>query len=131
MSHYLSPARLRRIGALVTEVERMRNVIAALSADLTRLDTEIERLTQDRRRGMTRGALDILRRAGQPMGIRALTVALMADKGMDAADRALVNRTMEKMRVSLTRQAAAGIVRRERGPGWTMVWSIAGLATHD
>jgi hypothetical protein len=23
------------------------------------------------------------------------------------------------------RQAAAGIVRREKGPGWTMVWSVA------
>ena len=124
MAAYLSPSRLRRIGALVTEVERMRNVIATLSADLGRLDAEIERLTQDRRRGMTRGALDILRRAGQPMGLRAVTVALMAGKGMDTADRAAVRREMEKLRVSLTRQAAAGIVRREKGPGWTTVWSV-------
>jgi hypothetical protein len=61
---------------------------------------------------MTRGALDNLRRAGQPMGLRALTVELMTDKGMDSADGALVNRAMEKLRVSLTRQWQHGIVVR-------------------
>lgn len=80
---------------------------------------------QDRQRGMIRGALDILRRAGAPMGLRTVTVALMADKGIDTADAALVNRTMEKLRVSLTRQWQQGIVAREKGPGLTVVWSIA------
>ena len=103
----------------------MRNAIAALMADLDRLDTTIERLTQDRQRGMTRGALDMLRRAGAPMGLRAITMALMARKDMDVADRALVGRTMEKLRVSLTRQWQNGIVRREKGPGLKMVWSVA------
>ena len=102
----------------------LRNKIAALAADLDRLDATVERLGQERARGMTRGALDILRRAGQPMGLRALTVALMGEKGMDTADAALVNRTLEKLRVSLTRQWQHGIVRREKGPGWSATWGI-------
>jgi hypothetical protein len=44
---------------------------------------------------------------------------------MDTADRALVNRTMEKLRVSLTRQWRHGVVTREKGPGRTMVWGVA------
>jgi hypothetical protein len=126
MSGYIPPGRARQIARLSVEVEILRNKITALAADLDRLDATVERLGQERARGMTRGALDILRRAGQPMGLRALTVTLMADKGMDTADLALVNRTMEKLRVSLTRQWQHGIVGRDKGPGLRALWKISG-----
>jgi hypothetical protein len=58
------------------------------------------------------------------MGLRALTVALRAEKSMDTADHALVGRTMEKLRVSLTRQWQHGVVRRDKGPGLSVVWSV-------
>jgi hypothetical protein len=125
VSHYIPPGRVRQIARLSVDVELLRSRIAALTADLDRLDATVERLGQERARGMTRGALDILRRAGQPMGLRALTIALMAEKGMDVADAALVNRTMEKLRVSLTRQWENGIVRREPGAAATVVWAIS------
>jgi hypothetical protein len=125
MSGYIPPGRVRQIARLSIEVEILRNKIAGLMADLDRLDATVERLGQERARGMTRGALDILRRAGQPMGLRAITVALMTDKGMATIDPALVNRTMEKLRVSLTRQWQHGIVTRENGPRLTAVWSVA------
>lgn len=125
LQNYIPPGRVRQIARLSVEVEILRTKIAVLMADLDRLDATVERLSQERARGMTRGALDILRRAGQPMGLRALTVALMAEKGMDVVDRAMVNRTMEKLRVSLTRQWQHGIVTRERGPGWSVAWGIA------
>lgn len=84
----------------------------------------MERLGQERARGMTRGALDILRRSGQPMGLRAITLRLMADKDMATADPAVVNRTMEKLRVSLTRQWQHGILAREVGPGQSILWRV-------
>jgi hypothetical protein len=59
------------------------------------------------------------------MGLRALTVALMAKRGMDVADAALLNRTTEKLRVSLTRQWEHGIVVREMGPRLTVMWTVA------
>lgn len=125
MPIYIPPARARQIAVLSIELECTRNAVAALAEHVEQIAARLDHLTRDRNRAMTRGALDILRRSGQPMGLRALTVALMADKGLDTADRALVGRTMEKLRVSLTRQAAAGIVRREKGLGLTMVWSVA------
>jgi hypothetical protein len=73
---------------------------------------------------MTRRALDILRPAAPPTGMRALTVALMAEKGLDTADAALVNWTMEKLRVSMRRQWQYGIVVREKGRKLTMMWSV-------
>ena len=74
-----------------------------------------------------RDALTILRRAGAPMGIRALTVAVMVEHGRDTTDAALVHRNMEKLRVCLTHQRRAGIVRRELGSGrapamWDVMW---------
>ena len=126
LRNYIPPGRVRQIARLSVEVEILRNKIAALTTDLDRLDATVERLGQERARGMTRGALDILRRAGRPMGLRAITVALMAEKGMDTADSALVNRTMDKLRVSLTRQWQHGIVRREKGPWQSVGWSVAG-----
>jgi hypothetical protein len=125
LRNYIPPGRVRQIARLSTDIEVLRNKIGALTVDLDRLDATVERLGQERARGMTRGAVDILRRAGEPMGLRAITVALMTEKGMDTADRALVGRTMEKLRVSLTRQWQHGIVTRELGQGQSVVWVVS------
>ena len=106
-------------------MEILRSKIAGLAADLDRLDATIERLTRDRQRAVTRTALEVLRRAGKPMGLRALTLAVMEAKGKDIADSALVNREMEKLRVSVTRQWQHGVLTREKGPGLTVAWGIA------
>jgi hypothetical protein len=56
---------------------------------------------------------------------RALTVAVMAEQGQDTPDAALMHRNMEKLRVSLTHQRRAGVVRRELGPGRSSVtWEV-------
>ena len=47
----------------------------------------------------------------------------MAVEGMDTADRKMVNRIVEQIRVALTRRLQAGVVRREQGPG-RVVWPI-------
>jgi hypothetical protein len=124
--NYIPPGRVRRNAALSVEIELLRNRIGDLTADLARLDATIERLAQGGAgAGMIRGALDILRRAGQPMGLRAIILTLMAEKGMDTADWSHVNRTKEKLRVSLKRQWQHGVVTREKGPGWSVVWRVA------
>jgi uncharacterized small protein (DUF1192 family) len=125
MPIYIPPERGRRIAALGTEIERARNAIASLTADVDRLDARLQHLTRDRQRGITRDALSILRRAGAPVGIWALTVAVMTEHGQDTADLALVRRNREKLRVCLARQREYGIVRRELGPGRAMVWGVA------
>jgi hypothetical protein len=64
MQTRVPPGRIRCIAPLSAEVELLRQRIAALAGDLARLDVTIERLGQERAWGMTRGILDILRRAG-------------------------------------------------------------------
>lgn len=126
MPHYLSPERTRQLLLLSTELTRLRTALQGLLADVDRIDDLFQQLTMERHRHVTRAALNILRTANGPMGIRELTTRVMADRDMDQTNPKLVRQMMEKLRVSLTRQAAAGIVRREKGPGWTMVWSVVG-----
>jgi len=127
MRGYISPERYRHILTLSTEMERLRTAIRALLADVERIDDLFQQLTRDRTRHVTRDALNILRTANGPMGLREITLRVMAAQGEDATDRKAVGRRMEKLRISLTRQAAAGILLREKGPGWTVLWSVAGM----
>jgi hypothetical protein len=119
------PARARLIATMAIEIERIRNAIASLTAEVERIDSRLQYLTHDRQPGVMRDALAILRRAGAPMGIRALTIAVMTERDQDSADGAVVKRNMEKLRVALTNQRRAGVVRRGWGPGRTVVWSVA------
>lgn len=125
MRSYISPERYRHIQALSGEMERLRTAIRALLADVERIDDLFQQLTRERHRHVTRDALNILRTANGPMGLRELTERLMSDQGLDPSDAKETRKMMEKLRVVLTRYAASGILRREPGPGWTMVWSVA------
>jgi hypothetical protein len=125
MPIFIPPERSRQIAALTIDIERIRNTIAHLTAQIDRLDERLLYLTRDRQRGVIRTALSILRGAGAPLTIRALTVAVMTEHGQDTADLGLVSRNIEKLRVSLTRQREAGVVRQERGTGRTpAMWEV-------
>jgi hypothetical protein len=117
MPVFIPPHRARAIADLAIEIERARNAIASLTAEVERLDGRLQYLSRDRQRGVARDALAILRRAGTPMALRALTVALMAERGLDTADGALVRRNVEKLRVSMARYRQQGVVRQEAGSG--------------
>lgn len=126
MPIFIPPHRARAIADLAIEIERARNAIASLTAEVERLDARLQYLGRDRQRGVARDALAILRRAGAPMELRALTVALMTERDLDTADGALVLRNMEKLRVSLTRYRQQGVVRREFGLGrGAAMWTVA------
>ena len=126
MRTYVPRGHAHQVVALRDDIERMRNALASLTADLERLNGRLQDLTRDRRSTTLRDALSVLRRSPAPMGLRALTITLMAVRGVDMTDGALVNRLMEQLRVSLLRQWRAGIVHREKGSGLTVVWSISG-----
>src|ERR1700733_3037771 len=113
MPIFIPPHRARAIADLAIEIERSRNAIASLSAEVERLDGRLQYLGRDRQRGVARDALAILRRAGAPMALRALTLTLMIEREQDIADGALVRRNVEKLRVSLTRYRQLGVVRQE------------------
>ena len=125
MTQHIGWVRTRQITEMAVEVERMRNRIAQLSADLEQMDAAIERIGKQRNRGLTRDSLAILRRNREPMLLRDMTVILMTERGMDTADRALVTQMLERLRGLMLRQRAYGVVRREQGEGWAALWSVA------
>lgn len=126
MTHQIGRERVRRIRELALDVERLRNTATGLAAEIDRLEGVIQFLTRNRRYGVTRDALTVLRLSNAPLTLRDIAVRVMARQGEDPEDGAAVNRLIEELRTILTRHAAAGIVRREKapGPGWAMVWSV-------
>lgn len=125
MDHHIGRNRMRQIESLTFEIDRLRNAAAGLAADIERVEGLLRRFTRDRRHGVTRDMLNVLRTANQPLGLREIAIRVLAQNGMDVEDRKATVELMEQMRVALTRYAAAGIVRREAAPGWRMLWSVA------
>jgi hypothetical protein len=128
MEPTISGRRARKIAAIQDDIDRLRTAVLAMSAELDALEDELSRLVRIRHRGLTRDALTLLRRAGEPMPIRALTLRLMEAREMDTTDARLTRTIVERVRLLLHRQERAGVVRKGRGkePEGRVVWSIAG-----
>ncbi len=128
MQPAISIRRARKIAAIQDDIDRLRTAVLAMSAELDALEDELSRLVRIRHRGLTRDALTLLRRAGEPMPIRALTLRLMEAREMDTTDTRLTRTIVERVRLLLHRQERAGVVRKGRGkePEGRVVWSIAG-----
>jgi hypothetical protein len=56
VSIYIPAERGRQIAALNIDIERIRNAIAGLTAEVERLDARLLYLTRDRQRGVVRDA---------------------------------------------------------------------------
>lgn len=82
-------------------------------------------LRRAKRVDLVRTALDVLRQAKAPMTVREVTMAVMSRTGRDAADKKLIGKMIERVRVALLRQGKAGVVRSEQGPGQFVLWEVA------
>jgi hypothetical protein len=122
----VSVRRARRIAAFAADIELLRNIVATVSGRLEALELEMRALARPRHHGLTRDALTILRKAPEPMPIRAITLLLMEARGHDRTDARLVKRMTDRMRLLLWRQEQAGVVRKAVGKGADerQVWSI-------
>ena len=127
----------RRRDQLVTEVRRAEAVIQRTVADIESLDNAIRLFDPNHRavspavnpigagNRITRTILTIMRKAPEPMTLRAIAVSLMTTVGLDTKDRKRVKRMMEQCRTALARQALNGTVVKEIGAGRALVWKIA------
>lgn len=125
MRNHIGRDRLRQIESLTIEIDQLRTAARTLAAEIERVDGLLQHFMRPRRFGVTREALNVLRLANGPMDIRTITERMMARLGMDATDGKRVEKMREQLRPSLTRYAAAGILRREKGPGLAVLWSVA------
>jgi hypothetical protein len=131
---------ISRRAAMATELEQARDTMVVLAASLRRLDAAIRkagatdipairrqrlRLPNRERGPIVRPLLAILRTASEPISLRALTLRLMEQRGMDCADPRLYRNANHQVKMALAGQRRNGVVRAGRGAGPAVLWTIA------
>ena len=131
-----------RRAVVAAELDKARDAVAVLTASLRQLDAallrrgvnditaiEKQRLRlprrHDQRGPIVRPLLALLRTSSEPLSLRALTLRLMEQRGMDTTDRRLYRNANHQVQMALAGQRRNGVVRLVRGPGTIMLWEIA------
>ena len=73
---------------------------------------------------ISRAVLDTLRRAGEPMAAKAVAQAIMAERGLDGQDRALVRSMAKRVDMALRYQRTNGMVA-EVGNSNSVLWMLS------
>ena len=144
--HVLS-ALVRKRSELAGEAVALRARLNQINADLAHIDASILLFDPDYdlstirpKRGhglavarpgeMSRFVLTVLREAAGPMPTPAIAARLLADRGLDARDRALVRNVTKRVGMTLRHQEQRGMVRSRPGPGpgpgRVALWTVAG-----
>ena len=72
-----------------------------------------------------RRVLDVLRRAnGEGLTTRAITLRIMAERGLDVGRHTLVSEMARRLSYTLRCQRDKGLVASERGSGTWLVWRL-------
>ncbi len=125
----------KRLHVLHNELRRVQSDIAALDGTIRQFDPTYQpgalRPNFQRRPGMaetfssSRMVLDILRRAGQPMPIEAITRQIIAENGLDAGEAKLWRDLRKRVGMTLRYQRMNGVVQEAGGAGQLRVWRVA------
>jgi len=73
----------------------------------------------------SRAALDVLRRAPEPITAAEMVRRALAEQGQDPDDHALVRQVAKRFETALARQERRGVVRARREPGRMVLWEVA------
>lgn len=132
----------RKRAELAGEADALRARLAQVGADLGHLDAAIRlfdpgydlagirpkrpRAPDGARPGeMSRFVLDVLRGSGESVSTPAIAARLVAERGLDAQDRALVRSLTKRVCNALRHQEQRGTVRSQPGPGRVALWTVA------
>jgi len=80
-------------------------------------------LRRGQRVGISRTALEVLRDAKAPKGLRELRLAVLTKLGRGTGPKA-VSKVMERVRTALLRQQKAEAVQSTEGPGLAWLWEV-------
>jgi len=142
MADQVLPALVNRRRELAGELEKAQALVAQLHADLASLDAVIRQFDPDYNVGairpkyrrqaspaefgaMSRTVLETLRKAGQPLAAKAIASLIMAERGLNTADRGLVRSMNKRVDMALRYQRTNGITREVEGPGQFVLWEVA------
>ena len=117
-----------RLAAIVANLGHVDAVIGLFDPafDLATIRPKRPRASDATKPGeMSRFVLDALREAGEPVPTSVIAARLMAERGMDAEDRALWRAVSKRVGMTLRHQEQRGTVRSQPGPGRTMLWEVA------
>lgn len=74
---------------------------------------------------VARVIFEALRASGRPMTGQELTQHVMAERGMNTADKGLVKTVSKRVGSALRHHRAKGLLRSEKGPGEILRWELA------
>lgn len=135
-------ALVKRRAEMTGKLDRMQRDLQQLHADLASMDAVIHQLDPDYplgairpkyRRAPTAGefgsisrtVLDHLRRAGEPLAAPEIARRIVAERGLNAGDRALARAMAKRVGMALRYQRTNGLVREAPGDGRYARWEVA------
>ena len=141
MTDHVIASLVNRRRDLTGQIDTASGQLQQLHADLASLDAVIrqydpnyplETLRPRYRRApspaefgsMSRTVLDHLRRAGAPLTSKQLAAAIIAERGLNAGDRALVRNMGKRVHMALCYQRTHGMVTEAQGEGTEIAWVI-------
>ena len=135
-------ALVARRAELAGEMNTLQGRLHQIHADLASLDDVIKQFDPEYRletirpryrrqttpaetASISRAVLDTLRRAGEPMGAKAVALAIMTERGLDQQDRALVRSMAKRVDMALRYQRTNGMVEEAIGGGAGVNWRLS------
>lgn len=143
MTDHVLPALVKRRAELAGDLDKLQGQLQQLHADLASLDAVIRQFDPDYRLAtirpkyrraataaehgsISRTVLDMLRRAPGPMSAKAMAQQIIAERGLNAGDRALARAMAKRVDMALRYQRTNGMVREVQGDSAIVGWTIAG-----
>ncbi len=134
----LAARRAELAGEMHTIQTRLHEIhadLASLDAVIKQFDPEYElaAIRPKYRRAETpaevasisRSVLDTLRRAGEAMTVKQVAEAIVAERGLDATDRALARSMRKRVDMALRYQRTNGMVEEVAGDGVLVAWQLS------
>lgn len=142
MNVHTIAALVERRRELAGELEKAQGTVQQLHADLASLDAVIRQFDPDYNVGairpkyrrqpsaaefgsMSRAVLDVLRRAGEPLSAKEIASRIIAERGLNAGDRALVRNMNKRVDMALRYQRTNGMVETMESQGGSLDWHLA------
>ena len=143
MADQVLPALVNRRAELSGAIEKMQGELQQLHADLAALDAVIRQFDPEYPVGsirpkyrrapaaaefgaMSRTVLDVLRRAGEPITAAEIAQRIIAERGLNAGDRALRSTMVKRVGMALRYQRTNGMVRECPATDGSSAWGLAG-----
>lgn len=138
---HVVPALIRKRAEIAGQIEHAQSTLRQLIIDLDNLDATIRLFRPDidleeikpkplpprhhaYKGEVSRIVLEALRQSDKPLTAQELAQHVMAERGLNTADKRLVKAIGKRVGACLRHNRERGVMRSTKGPGQFLVWSI-------